>query len=283
MEKKKLDALLSLLNDPDKATFEAVADSLVLDADIIPALEDLWQQTDNETVVARLDWLIHRARFNKLISDLDEWKSSWEADIIKGAWLVTTYQFPDLPFAEVDGAVANIAKDVWLELRDDMTSTEKVEVMNRTIFGKYGLQPDTSSILSLNNVLINNVLRLKKGNHLGLLLIYLGVAQRLNIPMFGVPTPRSFVLAYISILSGGVELYIDPFNQGKIVSKEKLRYRIEKQGYTFEDEFIQPHSDVVMIQMLVAELMVLSEQKGMNQQAKDMEILLNRLRTKQRN
>ncbi len=279
MDKRNSEALLSLLKDPDKDTFEAVTGSLVLDAGIIPVLEDLWRKADDETAVSRLDWLIYQARLNRLTKGLMEWREK-VAEILEGAWLVATYQYPDLPFAEVDEAVADIAKYVWLELRNDITPLEQVRAINRILFGKYGVQGDTSSIISLENVLINNVLRKRKGNHLGLAILYISVAQKLNIPVFGVPLLRTFALAYLNDNAFGknVVFYIDPFNEGKIFDETDAKQLFKKQQIPFDREYILPCSDEVTIQMLVAEMMILYEGKGMKNKAKDMDELLKKLR-----
>ncbi len=281
MDKRKSEALLSLLKDPDKDTFEAVAGSLVLDAGIIPVLEGLWQKADDETAISRLDWLIHQARLNKIINGLMEWRGK-VAEILEGAWLVATYQYPDLPFAEVDETVADIAKDVWLELHDDMTPLEQVGAINRVLFGKYGMQGDTGSIISINNVSINNVLRTRTGTHLGLAILYIGVAQKLNIPVFGVPLLRAFALAYLNdnALGKNVVFYIDPFNEGRIFDEAEDKRFLKEHQIRFDREYILPCSDEVTIQMLVAEMMMLYEGKGMKNKAKDLEELLKKLRIK---
>lgn len=265
---------MSLLNDPDKDTFKAVAGSLSLDAEIIPVLECLWRQADDEPAISRLDWLIHRARLNKLAKRLMEWRGKI-AEILEGAWLVATYQYPDLPFAEADEAIDGIARDVWLELRDDMTPLEQVETINRVLFGKYGIQGDTGSIISINNVLINNVLRTRKGNHLGLAILYISLAQKLDIPIFGVPLLRAFALAYLN--DDDLLFYIDPFSGGRIFDETEARRFLKEQQIPFDREYIRPCSDEVTIQMLIAEMMLLYSGKGMKSKAKDMEELLRKL------
>ena len=279
MDKKNLEALLSLLNDPDKDTFEAVAGSLTLDADIIPVLENLWRQAEDETAISRLDQLIHQARFNQLEKELMEWKKK-NGELLDGAWLVATYQYPDLTFAEIDDAIAGIAKDVWLKLHDDMAPAEQIAAVNHVLFGKYSMRGDTHTILSINNVLINNVLRIRKGNHLGLAILYICVAQKLNIPVYGVPMLRNFALAYLNdaALGENVVFYIDPFNEGKIFAEADARNYLEKQQIVFDREYILPCSHEITIQMLVAELMLLFEEKGMNHKAKDMNRILKKLR-----
>ena len=275
MDKKNLDALLSLLEDPDNATFEAVANSLTLD---VTVLEILWRQADNEIALSRLEWLIQRERYNKLEKALTEWQTK-KGEILEGAWIIANYQYPELSFDEVDKKVATIVKDVWLELRDNMTPREEVAAINHVLFGKYGIQGDTQNIHSFNNILINNILHLRKGNHIGLAILYISIAQKLSIPVFGVPLLRSFSLAYLNDkpLGDNVVFYIDPFNGGKLFNKADARCFLEKQQIPFDREYILPCDNEITIQMLVAQMMMLYEEKGMKAKAEDMSKLLDRL------
>ena len=281
MDKKNIEALLSLLNDPDKDTFEAVVDSLTLDTDMIPVLENLWRQAEDETAISRLDQLIHQARFNQLEKWLMEWKEK-KGELLEGAWLVATYQYPDLTFAEIDDAISGITKDVWLELHDEMTPAEQIAAINHMLYGKYNLKGDTQVVLSINNILINNVLRARKGNHLGLAILYICVAQKLNIPIYGVPMLPNFALAYLNdaALGENVVFYIDPFNEGKTFDEADVRNYLEEQQI-FDREYILPCSHEVTIQLLVGGLMVLFEEKGMSRKAKDMNRILTKLRNTQ--
>ena len=270
MNKNNSAALLSLLKDPDPATFRAIADSLTLD---IPDLENLWRQADDELALSRLDWLIQRARFNKLEKGLIEWKEK-ESGILEGAWLIATYQYPELTFNEIDDAVSDITRDVWLELHNDMTPLEQIEAINRVLFGKYGIQGDPKLFPDHNNLHINNVLHFRKGCHLGLAILYISIAQKLGIPVFSVPTLRVFSLAYTNEMPLGenVVFYIDPFNKGEIFEATDAIYYFEDddEDLPYDEDNILPCSDEVTILFLIVLLMELFEAKGMIDKAEDM-------------
>jgi len=274
MNKNNTTALLSLLKDPDPATFKAIADSLTLD---IPALENLWKQADDELAISRLDWLIQRARFNKLENALYEWREK-KSGILEGAWLVATYQYPELNFEEVDNVVAAITKDVWLELHSDMTPQEQIGTINRVLFGKYGMEGDPDIFPDVKNMLINNVLHFRKGCHLGLAILYISIAQRLDIPIYCVPTLRLFSLAYANEIppAENVLFYIDPYNKGQIFNIADAIYYFENEVETFfETDNIHPFGDEVTILFLIVMLMQLFEAKGMDDKAEDMEKLIS--------
>ncbi len=64
--------------------------------------------------------------------------------------------------------------------------------------------------------MINQVLESKKGNPISLAAVYMLIAQKLKLPIFGVNLPNLFVLIY---KSEELNFYINVFNRGVIFSK----------------------------------------------------------------
>ena len=264
------DAILSLLKDPDNATFEAMVESMTFD---IPTLENLWQQADDEIAISRLDWLIHHTRFNQLAERLSEWRSK-NGGMLEGVWLAASYQYPELAFAEIDDAVTCIAKDVWLELRDDMTPQEKIAAINRILFGKYGFKSDKQNRTSINNMLLNNVLRTRKANHLAMLILYVSVAEKLKIPLSVVTLFRALRVAYMDDNAPdkdkGIAFYIEPFEKGLMFDHDIAKLTITRQGVPFDPKYIQICTNNIIIRGFLIEMMMLYAEKGMRAKAEDM-------------
>lgn len=285
MDKKTADALLSLLKDPDKATFNAVTSSLTLDAHMIPVLEYLWEKEEDMMALSRLDLLIHQARFNTLKKNLTEWKAKGAIDVIEGAWLMTTYQQPDVTLTEVAELMDGLTKDIWLEIHEKQSPAEKIDKLNKILFSKHGLHGDIKNLHSLHNTCIDQVLRTKQGNDIILAIIYMGIAQKLCIPVYGVPLPRNFILAYLdeydtgeNILQQEVMFYINPFNGGAVFNDGEIKRFIQQQRIPYNPAYFQPCPNLVTIESLVNSLLALYEQKSMNTKADEMEILLQILK-----
>ena len=278
---KEADALLTLLNDPDEATFEAIVDSLTLDAEIIPVLEKLWHKADDQLALSRLNWLIRRARTNKLSNELAQWQKK-EGRILEGAWLVATLHYPDLTFDEIDKAVEKIVMDVWLELSDDSTPQEQIEMINSVLFGKYGIKSDKSCTTSLDNMLINNVLIKKKANHLAMLILYLAVAERLNIPLYPVMLFRALRLAYVDDNATEddkrIMFYVEPFEKGLIFDHETANRTLAKQGAAFDRKLIMIFNNALLIQGFMLEMIMLYKVNEMNDLADDIVEMLMKLK-----
>ncbi len=282
MKGSSLDALLLLLKDPDRDTFEAVSESLVLDSKLIPTLENLWNRADDEISVSRLDWLMRRARFNTLYEKLAEWKKSCPADIIEGAWLVATYQQPYLTFAEVSEAVDKIVKDAWVKLNEEQRPKEKVTALNHIFFSKFGFKGDRNNIDSLDNAYIHHVLRTKNGNDVSLAILYIGVAQRLHIPIYGVPLPGNFISVFVdddvtcedAPLGADVLFYINPFMDGAHFDSPEITGYVRKLNIPVQHAYYRPCSNATVIGTLLERLLSLYEEKNMSENAADLKALL---------
>ena len=59
--------------------------------------------------------------------------------------------------------------------------------------------------------MINAVLESKKGNPISMCVVYMLIAQKLKLPVYGVNLPSLFVLTY---KKGDEQFYINAFNKG---------------------------------------------------------------------
>src|SRR6478736_249860 len=89
-----------------------------------------------------------------------------------------------------------IRLDIWLELRYDYSAYEKIKIINHVLYNVHGFKGNTDQYHDPSNSFINNVLESKRGNPIMLAVVYMLIAQRLNMPIYGVNLPQHFVLGY---------------------------------------------------------------------------------------
>ena len=265
-----------MLNDPDKATFDEVVDSLTLDAEIIPTLELLWQKADNELAISRLDWLLRRAHINKLANLLMQWIHR-EGTLLEGAWLVATHLYPDLTFEEVEKTVDGIVRDIWVNMRDDMKPHEQVELINSVFFGKYKMRGDKRRNSAVDNIFINNVLRKRVACHIAMLILYHSVAEKLNIPIMPVMLFCALRLAYMSNDGESILFFIEPFDNGLIFDHATAKQIITRQGVPFDRRYIKMCPNELTIVGYKMEVTMVYKQKGMEEKVEEMYELLQNL------
>ena len=73
---KEINALFTLIDDPDQEVFITVSDRIAgFGKGIIPNLENLWENTFSQDVQERIENLIHRLHYADLMNGMTEWLS----------------------------------------------------------------------------------------------------------------------------------------------------------------------------------------------------------------
>lgn len=258
-ELKEIQALIQLIDDPDDNVFEHVRDRLrTYGSEAIPFLESSWEQESMGLLFqSRIENLIHEIQFEEIKSDLSQWAESEDKDLLRGAVIVSRYQYPGLDEQLIIDTIQQLRRDVWLELNDNMTAFEKVNIMNRIYFGLYKFHGDTKNFHSPMNSFLNTVIESRKGNPLSLCLIYSIVAQSLDLPIFGVNLPNHFILAFMDEYGSGQYLkekndygilfYINPFSKGTFFGMKDIKEFLDGLNLPHERSYFEPcsHSDII--------------------------------------
>jgi len=284
MDEKKIQALITLLDDPNEEVFRAAEQALLSEElEIIPILESAWESSEDTTYQQRLVNLIHDLQFKDLKNELRKWILNSD-DLLYGAYLVSRYRYPTLKYEEINTKVTKIKTDIWLELSDNLTALEKVRIINHILFNVYGFSGNSGDILSPNNSFITDVVDTKRGNTITLSILYSVIAQRLEMPVYGVNLPKSFVLAYMDETSdlhktdngveGAVLFYITPINKGLILGKKEIEIFIRQQKLDFNVSYFLPSNNREIIRRLLNNLVVAYETLKDNQRVSEIEELL---------
>ena len=289
MDKNELNALISLLDDPDKDIFQQVREKLLSFGNLaIPALEHVWEQSFDATMQSKVENIIHDIQFNNTSNSLREWAQTPGQSLLEGLLLIAKYQYPDMDEQNVKKILQQIRQDVWIELNDRLTALEQVKILNHILFEVHQFSGNTKNYHAPQNSYINNVLETKKGNPLSLSLIYLIVAQDLNIPIFGVNLPEHFVLCYRDVhqlmtvktkrdaemIEQGILFYINPFSKGAVFGKKQLEIYLRKMNLEPKSEYFQPCTNVEMLKRLLRNLVYSYKKLGYADKQKEIERLL---------
>lgn len=284
---KELDALIRLLDEPNEEVFVKIREKLVFyGLDAIPVLESAWDNSFDNTIQCRIEEIIHNIQQNHLRLEISDWSETSHFDLLRGYFLVSRYQYPDLDFPEINSKVEIIKRDIWLELNSGLTALEKVKVVNHIIFDVYGFKGNKTNIDAPQNFFINNLLESKKGNHLSLGILYILIAQKLGIPIFGVDLPQHFVLAYVDEVhdekftvadENEVLFYINPFNKGAIFTKNEIEVYINHLKLKPKISYYKPCSNNTILQRLIESLIVTYNRLGYGDKVDELKELLKGL------
>jgi len=196
-ENREISALFTLIDDPDEEVFCTVSNRIVeYGAGIIPNLEHLWENTISDDVQDRIEMLIHRLHYCDLLRDMGEWGDSPYHDLLFGALLVAKFQYPELQTAPVLQEIEKIRRNVWLELNSYLTPLEQANVISSIVYNYYNLKGTEVGYTNPDDFFIHKVLQSKKGNTITNGILYLILAELLDMPVRAINIPRQFVLAF---------------------------------------------------------------------------------------
>ncbi len=251
-------ALVSLLEDEDRDIRAHVQERiLALDINVINLLEKAWLTLQDEAARNVLSNLIHQLHFVQLKTRILDWKENKQNDLLWGLWLVATYVYPNLTYEELRAELEQLYYDVWIDFRKDQSFFEQIKILNSAFFDKVRFKPNTADFHDLSNSLINDVLRSRKGNPISLCCVYMLIAQKLELPVYGVNLPQLFILTF---KSEHLHFYINAFNRGITFTKQDVEKFIREIKLPLQPSFFEPCSHLEIIQRFLRN-MALSYQK----------------------
>jgi regulator of sirC expression with transglutaminase-like and TPR domain len=283
MNAGKIKALISLLDDSDSEVISLVSDNLQKQGlKAIPELERAWDNTYDKILQNRLGNVIQSIKLEYARNNIEKWVNSGAGNILEGAFYIAQFQFSDINLGDIEREIENIRKDVWLEINDNLTALEKVRIMNYIVYDIYKYSKNLADPYSPQNSFINQVINTKKGNPVSLSVIYLAVARKLELPIYGVNLPENFILAYRDdykhYASSGepddILFYINPYDRGAVLGKREIEYFISQNMLDREDTYFIPCTNVEIIRQLIYTLVLSYERHNMTEKADKYRILL---------
>lgn len=263
IEPSKIKALISLLDDPTQEIWESAM--LELSRADFGQIEELnaalFDPEMNPEQLERLLSCITMIRYQHQGNLLIHWKKNGANNLLEAMSYITQLHYPDVTLDMMHEQLEALRLDAWLEFHYDLTSFEKVKILNYILFQLHGFRGDEDNFLHHDNCFLNKVLDNKKGNPISLSIIYMLVAQRLNVPVYGVNLPRHFIMAYVEneepenlenfndrqavspVPSGEIKFYINAYNGGGVFNRDQLNGILKEMELEEKPEFVNPCSN----------------------------------------
>lgn len=290
----QISALIRLVEDPDPNVFGHVKTKLVeMGQEVVPTLETTlgqWAQqlrfdSGHED---RLYNILKEIRFNEVKTDLERWRASSTRDLLKGSIIISKFQFPELDEKQVDKELEAIKQKVWLEINEDNTAFEIVKIFNHVIFDICGFQSSKNNFYAAENSYINQVLTSRKGNPLSLSILYSVIAQRLQIPIYGVNLPNHFVLGFVDEFQTlkmlgmnddrNILFYINPFSKGRIFDHNEIENYLRSLNLPLQKNYFEPCSNTDILKRMLTNLTYAYQKNGEHEKVdgiKELQLILD--------
>lgn len=263
-ETTELNALFTLIDDPDELVYSSVTERLVAyGKPVIPNLEHLWETTPNQAIQERIEMIIHRLHFTDLQQDLTEWKNSACPDLLFGALLVAKFQYPDLQTTPVIQDIEKIRRNVWLELNSFLTPLEQANVLSSIIYNYYHLKGIELKYDNPDEFFLHKVLESKKGNAIANSIIYQVICEKLEINARLIQIPKQSLIAFYhsdtdfddnnQYYRDQIHFFIDATN-GQAYSHNDIETYLNRLGKIADPNYFKPRTNSAVICRLIKEL-----------------------------
>ncbi len=274
METAKLKAMVRLLDDSDQEIVSHIENEIIsLGPQVIPFLESEWENASLDPIIqSRLELVIHALQFETTKNKLMNWVQGGGMDLLEGAWIISTYRYPEYSFSDLKMDMDQIYFDIWARFRDNIHPMDQIKTINGVFFEELKFGANTKNFHSENNSFINQVIESRKGNPISLCMIYMIVAQRLGLPVYGVNLPNLFVLTYES---KQIQFYINVFNRGLIFNKVDIDNYLAQLNLEPNDIYYKPCTNIEIIRRVVRNLIVANEKSLDQEKIIELNSLLN--------
>jgi regulator of sirC expression with transglutaminase-like and TPR domain len=274
-------SLIRLLDDPDQEIYNHVHDKLLsYGSEAIEYLESAFEQAFDSLMHERIANLVHEIQFGILKTDLKLWHQSGSFDLLQGILVINRYQYPDLDEQKLINQIEAIKRDIWIQMMNEASPAEQVKLINHVFYHLHGFSGNTTNHQDPQNSYLSQVLETKKGNQILLASIYSIIAQKLDIPVYGVNLPQHFILAYMdesqkSEMEGGVLFYINAFNKGFIFGRRDVDMFLKQLNLNFDKQFYEPCSNTDIVRRILRNLISSYEHLGSPDKVNELNELLN--------
>jgi regulator of sirC expression with transglutaminase-like and TPR domain len=268
IDQKDITSLIKLLDDPDAEIYEHVHNKLLsYGSEVIQYLENAFGEAFDPLQQERIPNLVHEIQFGLVKQELELWYLGGAFDLLQGALIVNKYQYPDLDEQRIINYVESIKRDVWLQMMYEGSPVEQVKLINNVFYNIYGFTGNTANHNDPQNSYLSQVIETKKGNQISLAIIYSTVAQKLDIPIYGVNLPQHFIMAYVDEsrqngIDNGVLFYINTFNKGLQFSKRDVDQFLKQHNFTPDPHYYEPCTNVDIIRRVLRNLISSYEKLG---------------------
>lgn len=265
----EINALLSLIDDPDEEVFENVTQRFIgFGNEVIPFLEDYRISSTQIELAKRAEYIIQRISLKGLEHSLREWVLGEENSMLEAAMAIAGYLDREYDREHFIFEVEKFRKSIWLELNSYLTPLEEINIFNRILFGYFKLKGVETDHTNKDDFDIVQLFQQKKSNTFPLGALYLILAEMLGISLKPVDIPRQNLLAYLDASNPfGTEeqeqiiFYVDPFN-GQVYTHKDVENYLKKIDYTPHPISITSSTHRKYVQKWLLEIGKCAKKKG---------------------
>jgi regulator of sirC expression with transglutaminase-like and TPR domain len=256
----RVKSLIYLLDDEDDSIYSTAKEHLLLTGEqALPVLEE-YLQSDNSLMQQRIREVYEIISLGTSKEQLRAYceRHKGDLDLEEGAFLIAKHAYPSVDMHIYSDLLNFFAAEFQSRL-DPSDSPEEIAMKIGSYFStEKGFTGNEADYYNTDNHFLNKVIETKQGVPITLSVIYMLVLRRLNFPVQGIGMPGHFILQYDF---GVKSLFVDPFHGGRILSLDDCKNSLQKLGYAFKNEYLEPVSNRQILERMMRNLVLVFEKK----------------------
>lgn len=258
---KDLELLLSFLSDPNDHTVQLARKQLKELIHRHPECLPLLRETRDPAVAAHAHQFLEETRLETLENDFRNLARQGDhLDLQEGAYLLALWANPGLKSSAISEPLDLLAEELEGILdAEEASLEEEVKLLRKFLFSQHGFHGNRENYYDPDNSFLHSVLERRSGIPISLSIVYLLLAQRVDIDAHGIGLPGHFIVGHAI---PGRMLLVDPFGGGKLLTRQDCAELVRRRGLTFRDAFLAPTSNAQILARMIVNLVNVYTEQG---------------------
>ena len=266
----EIQALAQLLDDPDPTVQTSIWNRLEeLGRTALPSLMDARDNAE-EPLRSEIDAVVHDLHMDDVEQAWTSVMSADSVDLERGAFLYALYRFPRLDIPTYRAKLDRLAERVRPEL-DGLMGIERGLALSKAMNDTLGFRGNTDHYYDPNNSYLNRVIERRLGIPISLSVVYLLLANRLDVEAYGVNMPAHFL---VKCPGASGEVFIDCFDDGQYLTKDACVRFLLKLGITPRAHYFEATSPRTILLRMGRNLLAIARESEQTRMADDLMRLL---------
>lgn len=201
----------SLLDDTSPSVRKALLAHFI---QLGPAAREFLLETShdpNRALAPHASWFLKELNFADPVAEFHTFIQSLNYELESGILLLARTVHPELDISACQATIDKIAQRCRELTVEPASPRERCRIINRVLFHEWGFRGNAENYTDPKNSLIDQVISRRKGLPISLSILYLLIADRLDLDLEPVGLPGHFIVGcYLE----EVPFFIDPFDRG---------------------------------------------------------------------
>ncbi len=252
MLNNQIKALISLLSEKNSKNLTVIKNRLIeLKPDSLPFLQDALTH-ENPKIQNEVSSILEEVRLQHLTRLWIAFASCKdELDLEEGSFLYSSYAFPRLEVQVYRRTLNQWADELKTLLKSNRPTVKPFQAVLDFFFHTLGFTGNKENYHDPQNSYLPAVIDTKRGLPITLSVIFLLITNRLNLPFFPIGMPGHFIVKYQAEREN---FYIDPFNGGKILTRQDCIDFLTQAGYGYRVEYLQTTGHRAILERMLRNL-----------------------------